>query len=122
MLAGAGDGKTFFVEKLLDAQNTFDVFVTVHSLSSAALDRLELGKFSFPETQDIGRQTAEASDFANAKVKFFWDHHLGGPGGLGDGSGAQAHQDSGSEAGRGKNRISPLEFLARSGFWHNPDF
>jgi hypothetical protein len=122
MLACAGNGKSLFVKKFLDAQNAFDVFMPVHSLSGAAFDWLELGKFSFPEAQNVGRQAAEASDFANAKVKFLWDHHIGGPGGLGDGSGAQAHRGSGNDAGRGKIRISPPEFLARPGFWHNPDF
>ena len=122
MLACASNGKTFFVKKFLDAQNTFYVLVAVHSLPGAAFDRLELGKFSFPEAQNVGRQAAKTGDFANAKVKFLRDHHIGGPGGLGDGSGAQAHRGSGSDAGWGKVPHSPPEFLARPGFWHNPDF
>jgi hypothetical protein len=88
VLACAGNGETFFVKKFLNAQNTFYVFVTVHSLPRAAFDRLELGEFSFPEAQNIGRQAAETGDLADPKIKFLWDHHIGGPGGLGDGSGA----------------------------------
>jgi hypothetical protein len=122
MLACACDGKTFFVKKFLDAQNAFYILVTVHPLPSTAFNRLELGKFRFPEAQNIGGQAAEAGDFAYAKVKFLWNHHIGGAGGLGDGSGAQAHRGFWKLRQSGKNRISPPEFLARPGFWHNHDF
>jgi hypothetical protein len=93
MLARAGDGKTFFVKKFLDSQNTFYILVPVHSLPRAAFNRFELRKFRFPEAQNVSGEAAEAGDFANAKVEFLWDHHIGGAGGLGDGSSAQAHRE-----------------------------
>jgi len=120
VLAGAGDGKTFFVKEFLDAQNALYILMTVHSLSGTAFHRLKLGKFSFPETQNVGGEAAETGDFTDAKVKFLWDHHVGGPCRLGDGSGAQAHRDSGSYAGRGKKRIFPTRVSSTTGLLAQP--
>jgi hypothetical protein len=122
MLACACDGKTFFVKKFLDAQNAFYILVTVHPLPSAAFNRLELGKFRFPEAQNIGGQAAEAGDFAYAKVKFLWNHHIGGASGLGDGSGAQAHRGFWKLRQSGKNRIFPTRVSSTTGLLAQPRF
>ena len=68
LLAGAGAGESLLVELLLDAQDAFDVALAVHALTRAALHRLELRELGFPETQDIGRQTAQGGYFADAEV------------------------------------------------------
>jgi len=53
MLARAGNGESFLVEKFFYAQHIFHIFVAIHALSGAAFHRFELGKLSFPETQDM---------------------------------------------------------------------
>lgn len=58
MLARTGDGEPFLIKKFFYAQDILNIFVSIHALPGAALDRLELWKLSFPETQDIGWQTA----------------------------------------------------------------
>jgi hypothetical protein len=73
LLTGAGDGESFFVEQLLDAQDALDIASPIHSLAGAAFDGIELGEFGFPETEHIGGQTAEGGDFADAEVEFVGD-------------------------------------------------
>lgn len=69
MLACAGDGESLIVEKGFDAKDVFDIFLAVHALAGAALHGLDLGKFGFPEAENVGRELAELGDFANAEVK-----------------------------------------------------
>ena len=76
LLAGAGDGETLLVEKLLDAQNAFDVALAVHTLAGAALNRLQLRKLGFPETEDVGRQVAEAGYFADPEIELVGDENF----------------------------------------------
>ncbi len=73
LLAGAGDGESFFVEQLLDAKNALDVASPIHSLAGTAFNRLELGEFGFPEAKHVGGQAAESGYFANAEVEFVGD-------------------------------------------------
>src|SRR4051794_12795144 len=73
LLARARDSEPFLVEKFLDPQDVFNVFPPVHPLAGVALHRFELRKFGFPETQNIGRQAAETSDFTDAEVKLLRD-------------------------------------------------
>src|SRR5580704_11604667 len=73
LLAGAGDGESLFVEKLLDAENALDVALAVQALAGAAFDRFDLRKFGLPEAQHVGGQVAEGGDFADAEIKFVGD-------------------------------------------------
>jgi hypothetical protein len=77
MLAGAGDGEALVVEQGLDAQDIFHVALTIHALAGAALDRLELGEFGFPETQDVRRKTTQGGHFTNAEVELVGDDRIG---------------------------------------------
>src|SRR5271167_676326 len=94
MLPRAGNSETFLIKKLFYFQYILNVFVAIHALSGAALDRFELWKLSFPEAQDIRGQTAQFSNFSDAEIKFVRDHHVGGLGGLGRGFVAGAHRGS----------------------------
>lgn len=76
LLAGAGDGETFFIQELFDLKNGFDILATVHALAGAALDRLELRKLSFPEAKHVGGQVAEVRNFADAEVELVWNYDL----------------------------------------------
>lgn len=71
LLARSRNGESFFVEQSLDANQGFYILATVHALSGAALDRLQLWKFRFPETQHVRRQLAECGHFADPEIKFF---------------------------------------------------
>src|SRR5664279_4879317 len=82
MLAGPGDGESLVVEQLLDAQHIFHVTLTIHSLPSAALDRLELRELGLPEAQHVSRETAKAGYFADAEVELVRDDRIGGAAGL----------------------------------------
>ena len=73
LLACAGDGESFFVKQLLDAENAFDVAAAIHALAGAAFDGLELGELCFPEAEHVGGQAAEGGDFADAEVEFVGD-------------------------------------------------
>src|ERR1700756_921247 len=53
LLSCAGDGKAFFVEQSLNPNERLDVLATVHALSGTALDRFQLRKLRFPETQNV---------------------------------------------------------------------
>src|ERR1700676_3043247 len=85
MLPRSGNGETFLIKKFLDAQNVLHIFVAIHSLAGAAFNRPKLWELSFPETQDIGGQTAKLGDFSDAEIKFVRDHHIGGLCGFGRG-------------------------------------
>src|ERR1035437_8858334 len=78
MLACPGYGEALVVEQLLDAQHIFHVTLTIHSLSGAALDRLELRELGFPEAQDVCRETAKAGYFTDAEVELVRDDRIGG--------------------------------------------
>jgi len=71
LLSRTGDGEAFFVQQSLDANEGLDILATVHALSGAALDRLQLRKLRFPETQNVRRQLAKGRNFADPKIKFF---------------------------------------------------
>ena len=77
VLTRTGDGKSFLVEQLLDAQNALDILAAIHALTRTALHRLELGKLSFPEAQNVGRQVAQARNFSNAEIELFRNQHIG---------------------------------------------
>jgi hypothetical protein len=74
--ASAGDGETFVVKQLLNADHIFHVRATVGALAGVALGRLELGKLGFPEAQNVRGEPAEAADFANAEVKLVGNNDL----------------------------------------------
>lgn len=76
MLPGPDDGISLFIQELLDAHDVFHVATPIHTLPGAALDRLELWKFRLPESQNIGRQTAQACNFANPEIKFLRNQDL----------------------------------------------
>ena len=78
LLAGAGDGESFFVEQLLDAEDALDVAAPIHSLTGAAFDRLELREFRFPEAKHVGRETAQGGDLADAEVELVGDQDFVG--------------------------------------------
>src|SRR5664280_903742 len=82
MLAGPGDGEALVVEQLLDAQHIFHVTLTIHSLSGAALDRLELRELGLPEAQHVSRETAKAGYFTDAEIELVRDDRIGGGAGL----------------------------------------
>lgn len=76
VLPGARDGVALFVQKLLDAHNAFDIAPPIHALACAALYRLKLRKFRFPETQYVGGQAAQARDLTDPEVQLFRDHNF----------------------------------------------
>ncbi len=78
MLTRAGDGESFFVKQLLDAQHAFDVLAPIHALAGAALHRLELRELGFPETQHVGRQMAQTGNFSDAEIELFRNQNIGG--------------------------------------------
>lgn len=88
-------------------QDVFNVLVAIHALTGAALDRLELREFGFPEAQNIGRKTAKSGDFSDAEVKLFRDDDFGGSAGLGRRFDSRAHGRSGSDVCRVKEFALP---------------
>jgi hypothetical protein len=68
-LARAGDGVSLVVEEAADAHGEFDIALAIEALAGAAFVGAHLREFGFPETQDIGFDTAEARDFADAEIK-----------------------------------------------------
>jgi hypothetical protein len=72
-LTGTGDGVALFVEEGLDAEGSFDVAAAIEALACATFVRFEVGKFAFPETEDVGRDVAETRDFADAEVELVRD-------------------------------------------------
>jgi|SRR3954453_20077578 hypothetical protein len=71
-----GYGETFFIKKLANLKYIAHVAPPVHTLSGAALDRLQLGELGFPEAQHVRRQMAEASDLPDAEIEFVGDHNV----------------------------------------------
>src|SRR5215831_7822287 len=82
MLASAGNGVALLVQQALDAHHALDITFTIHALAGIALDRLQLRKLGFPETQNVGRKAAQARDLADAEVKLFRDQDFAGLGRL----------------------------------------
>jgi hypothetical protein len=76
-LAGAGDGVALVVEEGFDAENHLDVAAAVEALAGSAFVGLELGEFTLPEAEDIGRQVAEFGDFADTEVELIRDFRPG---------------------------------------------
>ena len=67
-LTGTGDGVALVVEEALDTKGHFDVAAAIETLACAAFVRLELRELALPETQDVGGDVAELSDFAYTEV------------------------------------------------------
>src|SRR5437879_4566935 len=83
MLARAGDGESFFVEKFLNAHEVFDVALSIEPLSLTAFLGAELREFCLPKTEDVGRKAAEFGDFSDAEVELVRDDDvIGGAVGL----------------------------------------
>ena len=78
MLSRASYGESLFIKKFFYTQHVFNVFVTIHALSGAALNRLELRELGFPEPQDIRRQTTQLGNFSDPEIEFVRDDHVGG--------------------------------------------
>ena len=78
VLARALDGESLVVEQLLDAQHAFHVALAVHALVRAALYRLQLREFAFPEAQYVGGQAAQAGHFADAEVELVGNENVVG--------------------------------------------
>jgi hypothetical protein len=78
VLARTRDGVTLFIQQLLDAHDALDVAAPVHALARAAFDGLELRELGFPEAQNVRGKAAQARDFADPEVKFFWDKDVSG--------------------------------------------
>ena len=73
MLPGAWYGESFLIKKVFNPENKFHIPFSVLTLtrrSSLGLDSLE---FSFPETENMGRQPDKLRDFPNLKAKFVRD-------------------------------------------------
>ena len=83
-LTGAGDGVTLTVEEALDAEGHLDVAAAIETLACAAFMGFELRKLALPETQDIGWDIAELSDFTDAEVELVRDVGSGCGAGLTD--------------------------------------
>ena len=79
MLASARNGVSLFIEQLLDAHDVLDIPAPVHALARAALHRLQLREFRFPETQDIGGKTAESGNLADSEIELLRNLDLAGP-------------------------------------------
>jgi hypothetical protein len=77
MFAGAGDGKTFFVEKAFDFKNGFDVVAAVEAMSAGTFHRLQRREFRFPVTQDEGFRSRQAAHFADAEKALLRDFGRG---------------------------------------------
>jgi hypothetical protein len=77
-LARAGNGVAVLVEKRLDVERGLNVPFTIEALSCAAFVRLELGELAFPEAKHVGGNVAQASYFADAKVKLVRNVGSGG--------------------------------------------
>src|ERR1700722_206007 len=69
--AGACDGEALVVKQALNFEDGFDVFTAIEAMAAGALHRLQRGKFGFPVAQDEGLGRGEATDFADAKKRFF---------------------------------------------------
>jgi hypothetical protein len=83
-LSGAGDGVALVVKKTLDPHGHLDVAAAVETLAGAAFVWFELGKFALPEAEDVGRNVAELSYFADAEVKLVRDVRSRRRGGFAD--------------------------------------
>ena len=83
-LACAGDCVALVVEEALDSQGHLDVATAIETLAGAAFVRLELGEFALPEAEDVGRNVAESSDFADTEVEFVRDVRPGWGSGFAD--------------------------------------
>src|SRR5215469_4436109 len=76
VLPGAGDGIALLVQELLDANDALYVAAAVHPLAGAAFDWFQLWELGLPESQHVGRQTAQARDFTNPEIKLLRNQDL----------------------------------------------
>ena len=83
-LASAGDGVALVVEEGLDAHRHLDVAAAVETLTGAAFVRFQLWKLALPEAENVRRDIAELSYFANPEVKLVRDVGSRGRGGFAD--------------------------------------
>src|SRR5664279_4522230 len=78
LLAGTCDGEAFFIEQFLDTQHILDVALAVHTLTGAALHRLQLREFGLPEAQHVGWKLTEFGNFSDAEIQLVRDHRVFG--------------------------------------------
>src|ERR1700751_5414111 len=72
MLAGTGDGETFFVEQAFDFKNGFDVVAAVEAMSAGTFHRLQRREFRLPVAQDEGLRGRQTAHFADAEKALLW--------------------------------------------------
>jgi len=108
------DGEAVLIQQLLDAKNVFHVAAPVHALTSAAFYGLELWKFSLPEAENVGRQSAEACDFPYTEVEFVGNDNVVRVPGFSRGFLLGAHPDP-TEAARLKEAKLPPAFSSTTG-------
>jgi hypothetical protein len=83
-LSGTGDGVALVVEKALDPHGHLNVAAAVETLTGAAFVRFQLWKLALPEAENVRRDIAELSYFANPEVKLVRDVRSRGRGGFAD--------------------------------------
>src|SRR6266852_3692176 len=71
------DGEPIFIKQLLDLHYRLHVALAVHALPGAAFYGLELRKFGFPEAKYVGRQAAQAGNFADAEIELVRNDDFG---------------------------------------------
>jgi hypothetical protein len=83
-LACAGDCVALVVEEAFNSEGHLDIAAAIEALAGSAFVRLELREFALPEAEDVGRNVAESSDFADAEVEFVRDVRPGWGSGFAD--------------------------------------
>src|SRR6266478_4269854 len=71
------DGEPVFIKQLLDLHYRLHVALAVHALPGAAFYWLELRKFGLPEAKYVGRQAAQAGNFADAEIELVRNNDIG---------------------------------------------
>jgi hypothetical protein len=61
------------MNKALDFEREFDLAASIEALAGSALVRLEPGKLSFPETKDVGFDSADAGYIPDLEVQAIRD-------------------------------------------------
>jgi hypothetical protein len=74
--ARTGYGESFVVEQFLNPDYILHVRATVHALSCPAFWRFQLREFRLPESEHVRGKAAQATDLADAKVKFVGNDDL----------------------------------------------
>ena len=65
----ASQGISLAVHELLNSQSQLDLATAIEPLAGAAFIRLEVGKLSLPESQNIGLNGADFRDVADTKIE-----------------------------------------------------